>query len=916
MVADRTLLLSPDPVSAWRAQRAAGWQGRIFLSSLRAADAFEVAGFPTTTLERWATASPARVATPFSRRRALLAAIGEVGIGSERDVAGYASVAAAAVRELLRHADLAHPPAPLDPRLARWWRVAGRYRALLAEQQEIDPAEALRHATERIPTGAAQREPLALLGAINLASDQIAALDRLAGPGSLVVLPHAPPWTDANAPARSALRALGWREVEGVGDGPAAAVAAWHFESREVEVEQALAEVKRSLRVGADPGALIITSRDLASYAPLLRHAAAAAGVPLRLERWLPLTHTPAGAALRAYLDAVTNRAAFEPTLAWLAHPQVARLDRVQLSELRRYRPDSIAAWRRFDPVAADLLEWPRRARPEAWRERLAAGWRAAGLTPRVDPATLESLPEGLEAEVAIPAPADPFDHPGLAEVWSEALEALSALRDARGEVGRAAVLATLRDALRSETVWEGGEPGVPMVSVRPLEALADARAERVWLLGAVDGVMPAPIPDDAILGLAERADLIRAGVPLASAGDLARAEALHFWAVGRAARSQLWIGVPAQTGNDPRIPSPFLEGLGVKPQAPVAVALANPGAFRRAALRHPEHFADAVDPPLARLRAAHALTLARLTDPSWGPNDGFVGIGVPEGDHSWSATALTDLATCRFKWWVKTRWRVRAIEEGAVDMSALLEGRLYHLTLERALRAAIGLRGAEARAAALAHLDEAFAFSEQKVRLAEVVPHWTRRRSEYRTHLQALLESPDFIPDDHQILALEQRFLGEWHGWRVTGSVDRIDRTPSGLELVDYKLGSTRGPGARNLEGKPSLDLQLPLYVDVAAPAIFPDEPVAASRYLSLRHLRPILATRPNREELDDLFARLRASLAAGFFPIEPHDDVCKRCDLALVCRKGPHLDLKPLPFFPPNGAPNASPTDAGLAP
>jgi len=212
---------------------------------------------------------------------------------------------------------------------------------------------------------------------------------------------------------------------------------------------------------------------------------------------------------------------------------------------------------------------------------------------------------------------------------------------------------------------------------------------------------------------------------------------------------------------------------------------------------------------------------------------------------------------------------------------------------------------GAAAREAAGAALEGAFAHSERSARVAEVVPHWTRRRGEHLAHLRALIESPDFIPDDHQLLALEQRFEGEWHGWRVKGLVDRIDRTPSGLELIDYKLGSSRGVGARDLEGRPSLDLQLPLYADVAAPAAFPDEPVARTRYLSLRQLREIPSTPPDDHELADLFARLRASLAAGFFPVEPDDAVCQRCDLALVCRKGPHLDLKPLPFYPPAGGP-----------
>jgi hypothetical protein len=890
----RTLLLSPDPVGAWRVRRQA-WRGRIFLSSLRASASFDLRGHPTTTLERWASGPPARIATPFARRRALLAAIREVGIGAERDAAGYASVVAGALREWLRHADLDAPLPSDDRRLARWWEVARRYRAHLALAGEVDPAEALRVAARGV-RGATT--PLALLGALDLRADEVEAIDALAGPGSLVLLPHAPPWTDAHAAARAALRARGWREEIEAGPAALAPMQAWRFESREVEVEHALAAVKRALRAGTPPAEVLIGTRDLAGYAPLVRHAAAAAGVPLRVERWLPLLHTPVGGALRAYLDAVTTGAAFEPTLAWLAHPQVARLDADTVALARRSRPEGVRAWRRFDEVAAELLDWPRRATPAAWQERLGAGWRRKGLIPRVDPITQAALPPLLFEE---PTGADPFDHPALVPLWSEALAALPPLCDARGEVGRAAVLATLRDALRSETVWEGGEEGEGAVALRPLEGLADARAERVFLLGAVDGVLPAPIPDDPVLGLAERAELIRAGVPLPSAGDLARREGLHFWGALRAAAGATWIGLPEAMGNDARIPSPFLEAIGLDPRPPDAVPLATPAAFRRAALRHLRRVPGNRDPNLPRLRAVHAQAVRRLTDLGWGPDDGHVGIGVAEGDFVWSATALTDLATCRFKWWVKYRWGVRAPEEGAVDLTPLLEGQLYHLTLERALKGALHLRGADARAAAAAALEGAFAHSERAARVAEVVPHWTRRRGEHLAHLRALIESPDFIPDDHQLLALEQRFAGEWHGWRVKGLVDRIDRTPDGLELIDYKLGGSRGVGARDLEGRPSLDLQLPLYADVAAPAAFPDEPVARTRYLSLRQLREIPSTPPDDHELADLFARLRASLEAGFFPVEPDDAVCQRCDLALVCRKGPHLDLKPLPFYPP---------------
>ena len=195
---------------------------------------------------------------------------------------------------------------------------------------------------------------------------------------------------------------------------------------------------------------------------------------------------------------------------------------------------------------------------------------------------------------------------------------------------------------------------------------------------------------------------------------------------------------------------------------------------------------------------------------------------------------------------------------------------------------------------------------------MADVVPHWARRRDGHLAHLRALVAAPEFLPDAHEVAAIELRFQGAWHGWRVSGRVDRIDRTPGGLRLIDYKLGSGRPLGARDAEMEPTLDLQLPLYVDVAAPGFAPDEPVAGAVYLSLRKMTELRARPPDPALLHDLFERLRASLRAGFFPVEPHDAVCRRCDLELVCRKGPHLERKPPPHRVPLSAGAAPGADA----
>ena len=400
MDAPRHLLLARDPVAAWRdhaaspAWRAVAAEARVFVSSDRGADAFGWRG-PRTTLERWARTPPVVVADPLVRRRALVAAIvaeSPMGPAADplriaEDAAGYAGVAGPAVRELLRVADLDAPPAGLAPSLARWWRVARRYRDALAADGLADPAEVLRLASRRVRRGEVGPRPIAVLGHLDLQPDEVDLIDALAAPGSVVVLPHDPPWTDANEPARAGLRARGWSETiaDGAGAaGPSARVVARAPATREAEARWAVAEAKRLLLAGVPPDDVTIASRDLAAYAGAVRTAARAAGLPLRVERWVPLASTVLAAPVMAWLEAVAQRGAFEPTLAWLAHPRVAQLTADEIDLVRRWRPDDVRAWRRVGATVADALAWPERAFPRAWAERLASGWggfgaRAAG---------------------------------------------------------------------------------------------------------------------------------------------------------------------------------------------------------------------------------------------------------------------------------------------------------------------------------------------------------------------------------------------------------------------------------------------------------------------------------------------------------------------------------------------------------
>lgn len=921
----RRVLLAADPAAAWRAASGSLTFDEVWSPAQAQASGSEVPPAGSAARRSSLHAHARRWSPPEADelvgRRLLLQAVGEV-FGHD-DAGGYAAVGAGAVRQFLRVADHDAPfPLDDDPRTERWWTVAQRYRQALRAKGLVDPAEVVRAAAQRMGQGAATAGRLAVVGYLDLAPDEVMLVDAAAGPGSLLILPWQPGWTDANQRAVVALEARGWsvRRSEGPVPGGLAGQAADPGKVRavalptlEAEARWVIGQAKALLAAGMAASDLVFTAREHEHYAEAMLTAAWEAGVPLRIERRLPLERLRGGGALAAWLAAVADDGAFEATLAFLAHPLVGRLSVEEIARLRRWRPSNPRAWARglADPTLLEVLAWPARDDPAGWQRRLSGAWWGLGLLPR-SPGADGSTAE--EPGAVGPAPFDPATHPQLGAhpelmaALAEAMAQLPALAGSGGRVTRAAVLRLLREALRYLTVPDPqGEDHPSPLWLRPLEAVLGSEARQVFLLGAVEGWFPLAVQDDPVLGSFERARLAAAGLPIATAGDAARRETLLAWGLRAADGRSICLTVPAQTGSDARLPSVLLARWGLAVREPEPRPPSTPQAFRSLALRHGQLVPDAVDPVLALARSAYAQLWARELLPEWGPDDGFVGLPFEPDDHSWSASQLLSLSGCRFRWWLQRVWGLSAPEEGATELTPVLKGRLYHATLERALRpAAIGLAGEEARAAALARLEQAFAEAEALDRLDDAVPNWLRWREEHLANLRGLLRSEAFLPSGRTLLEIERSFEGEWRGWRVTGRVDRIDRGPDGLHLLDLKLGSSAGALARDAELEPRLDLQLPLYREVAAPDIAPDEVLASASYFSLSKQAEIRVKAPEEADLEELFARLRASLRAGFFPVEPHPDVCRRCDLELVCRKGPpphaHLLRKPPPYRVPS--------------
>jgi DNA helicase-2/ATP-dependent DNA helicase PcrA len=114
-----------------------------------------------------------------------------------------------------------------------------------------------------------------------------------------------------------------------------------------------------------------------------------------------------------------------------------------------------------------------------------------------------------------------------------------------------------------------------------------------------------------------------------------------------------------------------------------------------------------------------------------------------------------------------------------------------------------------------------------------------------------------------------------------IAGSIDRIDRLPSGgIEIIDYKTG--------NIGSQKSVDesLQLSIYALAARDALGLGTPERVTLYFTESSTR--MSTTRTDEQLDaardDLLARA-AMIRSGEFVARPSASVCWRCDYAAMC-------------------------------
>lgn len=805
-----------------------------------------------------------RIAPMVQRQRALRSAVAQVW--PDVDPIAHANAIAPTIRELLRNGldlvALTQDPAVSD-RARQLAQTALAYVERLGDQ--LDPAQQFWFAERAIAQGQAPKldRPLklALWGDGQLGPDGIALLDRLAGPGSGLWLPAHPALEQTVAD----LRARGWAIAEVT---PATPIQpeqqAIAFATLEDEVRWVLARVKQLLNEKIPANDILLVTRDERRYGPKLLEVAQEFELPVRLLYGVPLAETRVGSWVQTLLEAVQQHWDYEATVRLLRHAVVRdQLDQ-RWAEVRRFRPDRLKAWEAFVPEIAALAPplQKNRASRDAWVQWVQDCARSLGVR-------------------------------AIAQAWPREANAFSRLDQHIVELARPSeelltlseFAQELRDLLGLISVPM--HPGRGGVELHNPATVLGARYRYGFGLGVVETWWPAPIAPNWVLDWFDRRDLTEAGFPMASTADLANQERLHNQAALAAISDTLILSYPEYHDGKAQAPSALLEAI--EPIAPPPVPAVSPIATWRQYLAQPDRPAQLETDPLQPwVDHAWRVECQRLHNPQRDRFAGHLGdeAATDPDDHWFSASQITDLGQCPFKYFARRMLRLHEPAETEADLPHNSKGSLYHRVLQK-LGETWRDRPDLQPSALLDRLEGWLDEAATELQLPRYLT-WTAQRQELLTQLRWLVSQDHFLPGDREILHCELDFTGEWQGLKVRGAIDRVDRSPAGLVFIDYKTGEAKGQRAKDTHGKAKLDVQLLVYAS-AAQQIAPELAVANAYYYSIRDGNQKPATnQADDPAVQDLIDRLRHHLSEGSYPVDPDRDyqACNFCEAGAACR------------------------------
>jgi RecB family exonuclease len=468
-----------------------------------------------------------------------------------------------------------------------------------------------------------------------------------------------------------------------------------------------------------------------------------------------------------------------------------------------------------------------------------------------------------------------------------------------------------------------------------------------VVFTGLAEGGFPLRGRPDPLLGDAERrrlAEALGARLPLAESRDAE--STLLFAFAGEAAREQLTLLAPrtdAATGR-PRLPSRLLLHLASRAAGhPVGLDEFLSGRPLAAVWRHvggaapsdavtrwvdsreydtaalltlsergsghaaQEYLGHVIGEPESAGRRLAQWRAAR--DKAPGAWDGLLGDAARAalaGRHPFSAemhpTRLERYVGCPFAFLLRDVLGLDAPDEPgeSLEMDAREFGTLAHDILQRAYEAVIaGGLGLDGALAAVAEAWEWCCADAERRGVTGAALSWDVRRAMLLEDLlEAVRRDPVFAPASGRPAAVEWRFgeaaerpvsleLPDGQTIRFAGRLDRVDATPAGARVIDYKTGKG---GTEKQRLKHGLGVQLPVYQMAVRQA-------GGEDYGEISCLYRLVTRRGGFEELPlpddeavagrrlrDLVAEAVALVDAGLFPRSAAGR-CDYCDVGYAC-------------------------------
>lgn len=634
------------------------------------------------------------------------------------------------------------------------------------------------------------------------------------------------------------------------------------YPNLEAEVRGILTQVKSLLDRGISAKEIVIVARDEHLYGTTLLDIAWEYNLPLRALYALGLEHTRMGAWLKLLLEVIETNFPFEATAKLLSHPLARQLPNRIWQQAKLKHPQNFSAWQELG-VDLSWLQLPKRKRRDEW---------------------VQLLQNILEQ----------FQLRQQGKRWAREIVAFYKIQEALVQLAQpeteiltqAAFLQDVRDTLALLTV--PAQPGRGGIELHTPLSLLGAKYNYVFVLGMGEGIFPPAITSDSILDFFERKQLVKQGFRIQTAVTKANREALAFYSLLAVPQTKIIFSYPQLIKQESLLPSHYLTRLGLKPTSLPDLPVASLEKARQVYLHQPTQLKDFTIKHIVKAwQVEQSREVATVAD----EYDGVIGIPLDTNNLVFSASQLTQLGQCPFKWFAYRLLKLRELPEAELDLSTLSRGNLYHRCLELSLEKV--KTAADLEKFNLEQLQQAFLQVERELELSQS-PAWQVRRKEHFELLYLNLITPEFLPADREILARETSFSIEWHGLQIQGKIDRIDRTSSGLTIIDYKTSSSTPPGIKNEEGKASLDLQLPLYQAAIEQTL--SEPVVDVIYYSLTKRKKISSAKRNPEQLAAFVEQVKLNLQQGYYPVAPdlEQKACQYCAFDLVCRKGDRLERK----------------------